>query len=289
MLYGFISFFGFINNNVIRASIFYAIVIWLNGLLTLNINGLNGLYYYIVAPCFAPIMVFLYKATLLEGYDESKLWDVSWIIIFALLLYTYIRYFGGYQYYESSGKIALNNSYYAACAIPFFLRKRNKYGLAMVILAAVIVFISNKRAGLIGIAVSLAYYYLINAKISGSFMKALKRLTIGVVVFAFIFLLFNYIDSRYSLNVFSRLLKLVDDGGSGRTTIYSYVWNEIIHSNLFEFFFGHGVSSVNHMGMQLSSAQRFLIYLNEYGFFAFGIMYFYISLLRCHRSNYEVI
>lgn len=277
------------NSLVIRSAIIYSLILWINGLLTLTSINLNSIYYYIVAPCFAPILVCLYRMTLLESDDDDTstgIWDLSWVLIYALLLYTYIKFFGRYQYYESSERIALNNSYYAACSIPLFIRKRNRFGLAMVFVAAIIVFISNKRTGFIAMAIAFAVYYLINSRMSGSLAKAFRRLLLGIIVLIVGYFVFKYIDSRFELNVFSRLFMVFNDGGSGRTIIYEYVFNEIKNSNLFSVLFGHGVASINNMQMSLSSAHSdFLNVFYEYGLFALIILcVFYFALFNNLRK-----
>ena len=269
------------SNEVIRIGTVYALIIWINGLLTFTASGVNGIYYYIVAPSFIPILVFSYKTSGANTERENRLFDISWIAIFSLLFYTFIEYFGRYQYFESSGKIALNNSYYAVCAIPYFLKKRNRFGIGMVILAILIVFISNKRAGLIGVALSFLFYYLINAKLSGSFSKAVSRFAAGIVAFTIFYFAFQYIDNQYNLNIFTRLLALLSDGGSGRTEIYKKVWEEIFNSGFFSILFGHGVDSISNLGLT-SAHNDFLNVFYEYGFFAaLTLAFLYLSMFRC--------
>jgi len=278
----------------IRIAVFYAFVVWFNGLITLGISGIYELYYYIVAPCFALIMLLMFQLTK-TGFPEriNQFWILCLVVILLLLFYTYVNYFKEYQYWESSGKIALNNSYFIACAIPFFLRKKNKIGILLTIFSVVVVFISNKRAGLIAVMLGLVFYYYINAKLIGSLRKAMKIITLGILTLAILCVLFYFIDNFYDLNVFTRLLKLFKDGGSGRIIIYKYVWNEIRNSNLFQILFGHGVSSITHLSMSLSSAHSdFLNIFYEYGIFALIlIIVFYIMLFAKLRQminlNYE--
>lgn len=273
----------------IRTAIIYLVTVWINGLLTFSISGISGIYYYIVAPCYVLIMVLSYKLFLSSDMDafSMRIWNLCWVAIFAILFYTFVKFFGQFKYYENSGRIALNNSYYAACVIPFFLRKKTKFNLGMVFFAILIVFISNKRTGLIAVALSLVVYYLVSAKLLGSFSNAIKRTMIGIIVVIIGFFAFSYIDSKYSLDIFSRLMKLFDDGGSGRVVIYNYVWSEINSASFFQFLFGHGVSSITHMpGMSLSSAHcDFLNIFYEYGLTAvLCILAFYYSLLSTLRK-----
>ena len=44
----------------IQIAIVYAACIWMNGLLTFSIDGISGIYYYVVAPCFVPLLIFFY-------------------------------------------------------------------------------------------------------------------------------------------------------------------------------------------------------------------------------------
>lgn len=280
------------NVSTIIVAIIYASVIWINGMVTMNIVGVKGIYYYLVAPCFVPVFIFFYRVSLNGDDVATPLWDLIWIINFILLLYTLIKFFGSYSYYESGKQIALNNSYYAACVIPFFIRKRNKFGKFMVGLALLIIFISNKRAGIIGTVLALVLYYLVNAKLSDSLNKALKRLFVGFIVCIVIYIFCVRLDSYYHLSVISRLYKILDDGGSGRSTIYKYVLDEISNSSIVSWLFGHGVSSINDMERSLSSAHNdFINVFYEYGFFAaFFLVIFYFSLIKCTvnmiRSKY---
>lgn len=277
-----------------QIAVAYAIIVWLNGLLAGNISSMSLVYYYLVAPCFASVMYLMYSYSQCGTSEKAmKLWDTAWFVILALLLYTYIAYFGQYKYYESEGKIALNNSYYAACAIPFFLRKGNKAGLLFAAVSIAVIFISNKRTGLIAIVLALVAYYLINAQLSESFTKALKKVLIGGFVLVVLFAAFVLVDSKFNLNIIRRLMQLSEDGGSGRTLIYEYVFEQIKTSDLINIIIGHGVASINHMSMSISSAHSdFLNVFYEYGIFAVLLLIaFYLSMFatlkRMVRTRYN--
>lgn len=266
----------------IKMSIAYTMVVWINGLLTLSITNAASVYYFIVAPCFALVLCAMYCA-----YDEklplliNRLWYGLWCVILCLLFYSYVHFFSMYAYYESGDKIALNNSYYAACAIPFFLRRNDKLGFFMTFFSCLVVFISNKRTGLIAILFALVAYYLIKAKMNGSIVSFIKRISLGSIFLLVLLFVFSLIDSKYQLGVFLRLDQIFEDGGSGRTVIYEYVFNEIMESNLFNILLGHGTASITTLKMGLSSAHNdFLNIYYEYGLTAvLLIVFFYFSLV----------
>lgn len=263
----------------------YTFVVWLNGILTFSIKDLSSAYGLIVAPCFAVIFILIYNCA--DGFSEKTMnyWFLGWFFILLLLLYTYISFFSQYQYYESGEHIALNNSYYAACVMPFFIRKKNFKGLSLTLLSALVVFISNKRAGVIAIFLAFICYYYCDSKLKGTSGKALKSIVGGFIALCILSIFFIRIDSKYNLNIYNRLFQLVKDGGSGRVTIYQFVWNEIKNSSLYELMFGHGVYSIGNMEIQISSAHSdFLNILYEFGIFAFiFLIQFYFSLFKIFK------
>lgn len=268
-------------NAPISCGLAYALTVYINGLISFKIDGISALYNYMVAPAFVWMLwLFFLFRTREEKKFEHKITRRLMLPILAFLLYVFLTFVKNYAYWQSGDVMALTSAYYALCMIPFFLKGKKRWNYICLALSIAIVFLSNKRAGLVALAASFVVYYFVQISLKAYFSKKLNRIICGAFIAIVGILAFVYIDDQYQLGFLERMLKIKSDGGSGRTVIYTYVWNEITSSDIFDIIFGHGVSSMTKMDMHLSSAHSdFLNILYEYGVFSLILLCFvYLSL-----------
>ena len=115
----------------------------------------------------------------------------------------------------------------------------------------------------------------------GKLLRTLKTIIVTIVVVVVFYNVGKYIDDKFSLNIFSRLFSLSEDGGSGRIDIYSNVWESFKSSSVMNKLFGHGVNAVGTIGAGAEKAHNDLLeVLYDYGIISFiFVTIFYISMV----------
>jgi len=297
VLNGFIYFLTstkLLANKVICSGIFLSIIIFINGVIRIESISFLSIYYLLVSTFYVfVIILFYYKPIDIEKKNECQWLGLIMLLILVFLIITFSRYFSLYKYAESSDHISLDNSYYGLCLLPFVLKYRSKYTIPNLFLIFANVIISSKRAGLIALLFALILYYYETARLSRNFNKRIKYLFIGLGAIILFVLAFFYIDKKYSLNLLLRFSNLVSGGGSGRTEIYSAVYDEIKNSNFIDQVLGHGLTSITRMpSMRISSAHNdFLNICYDSGILS-GILYlkFLLTLFsfffKMRKNNY---
>ncbi len=174
--------------------------------------------------------------------------------------------------------------YFSLGLFPFALQllKNSKVKTGVIVLELLAVFMVNKRTALISFAIALVVYLLIDActkersKI-GATVKTILIATVGIVLF---YRISRYIDDKYNMNIYYRLFRLAEDGGSGRSDIYERVWEGFQKSSFIEMVFGHGMNTAGKIGGAGQAHNDFLEILYNYGILPFvSVVVFYLSLI----------
>ena len=186
--------------------------------------------------------------------------------------------------FTNAEEMMKSDIYFSLGLFPFALQllKRKYFKVLIVLLQFAAVFLADKRTGLIAFIIGLILYILISSFCDnkGSFLKTVKSLIIATVAVLLFYKVGKYVDDTYNLDIFSRLMRLSDDGGSGRADIYSNVWQGFKNSDFIEKMFGHGMNTAGSIGGAGKAHNDFLQIIYDYGVFAVVfVTVFYISLV----------
>ena len=284
MAVGLVSFFHISRKpRVFLPMFFYAIVVFCMDLLHADRLGVNNVYYALTTPFFVFVVFAFYAASPAPSRSVVWLHRLVFFLISAVLLYVLFHFRSG-----SLEGLLLADVYYALCFLPLFMmyEPNTPVKVSSIILVALLVVLSEKRAGVIGFLMFLACQYLLdpkNARFRGRFLKALLL----SAVLGLCFLVYAVVRADVGSRLFTRMGLLVETGGAGRANLYQAIWQAFLDSSLQEELFGHGRGSIVAIsGVSLMAAHDdFLHVLYVYGlipFFAFCTMYF--SLFREWRE-----
>ncbi len=214
------------------------------------------------------VFYFSFRSVERENHAE-KLILVTYYICLILNLATISRYqlFGGQRPMAS-------DIYYSLCLFPFalVLKQKRQSRILVTILQFFACFLSNKRAGFLGMLCGVVVYYMISLSYSGrkNVIRAAIRL---LLLAASVFLVYRfsvYFDNRFKLNIYSRLYRVFEDEGSGRTNLYQTIIRSYRQSEPLAKLFGHGIGSIRVISSTTRAHNDFLETLYSYGFFSFA-------------------
>lgn len=273
-----------INISPIKIFVVFSMYIWFLSFPYLGDFTFDTIYYFLVVPFGVMVLLTFYYLGLKNDINNS-----SWILL--TLFYAIAYIFISKRQSSLLGiedEVMVANSYYLLCLLPIILVfHKNKYSIIPFIVTLAVLLFSGKRAGTLAIGLMLPIYYFSFSKKTS---KTIANLLSLILVFIVLNYIYSYFQTKYSLDMLSRLESMSEDGGSGRFDRWKTIINGIGNSNIFNLLFGHGYKSV----AKLAGGQAhndFLQMLYEYGFFAF-ILYisFYFKLLKLwlkmHRKKY---
>lgn len=272
------------NISPIKIFVVFSMYIWFLSFPYLGDFTFDTIYYFLVVPFGVMVLLTFYYLGLKNDINNS-----SWILL--TLFYAIAYIFISKRQSSLLGiedEVMVANSYYLLCLLPIILVfHKNKYSIIPFIVTLAVLLFSGKRAGTLAIGLMLPIYYFSFSKKTS---KTIANLLSLILVFIVLNYIYSYFQTKYSLDMLSRLESMSEDGGSGRFDRWKTIINGIGNSNTFNLLFGHGYKSVAKLvGGQAHN--DFLQMLYEYGFFAF-ILYisFYFKLLKLwlkmHRKKY---
>ncbi len=251
----------------------------------------SQLYNFLMIPYFFLVFVSFYLFSA-ENRKTEKIILLAYIVCLFINALTTILYLG-----FGNLRAMANDVYFSLCLMPFALLfiKNKFFKTAIVVLQFFVSFLANKRAGFIALCIGLVVYYLVEANNSpkNKLSRVFGRI---ILIAASIFLLYRisyYIDSTFDYGLYDRLDRLIDDGGSGRSAMYTAIWNSFWSSNWFQILFGHGMNTAGDVVGAGRAHNDFLEVMYNYGIIAFFCMAgFYLSMIFHavrmirHRSHY---
>lgn len=294
VLIGIVVFLKFINSikrepALILLSVYSMFALTISVLSVKNFNT-TSLFELIKIPFAGAIAIVFYS----YGYRKETLEDhkimikATFYISAAILCYQLGRYMlaGGIR---SSGAGAVADVYYILGLLPFILAiTEKKRQIIPIVVTAVSIFISQKRAGFIALLGLIILYYLL-----GSGREKRMRNTVGRVLVLLLLLLGGYylmiyMDSKFNLNLFLRMRMLETDGGSGRSVIWGYVSDGIKKSKTMHLIFGHGINGVKNL-VGTHAHNDFLEIIYNYGIIALGlyVSFFFLQIKNAVRMIKE--
>lgn len=221
------------------------------------------------------------KTTLYYGYYIAA-------IILIISLY---RFFGSGRVWTQRG--AVGDVYYILGLLPLMLAYvKGKKILVPIFVCAVAIAFSGKRAGMLAMFLMIGVYYYVQYSPSISDVRRVARgLFATGIVFLIIVAVGIYLDNLMNLRIVERLSKMVEDGGSGRLSRWTYIVQEIPRSTVSEILLGREYNEMEDvLGGHAHNDFLELFYVD--GFFAF-ILYllfftsFLTTALRMSRERYE--
>jgi len=179
----------------------------------------------------------MYAYSYVYGEDKKIYWMA--ILMQAIFLFQYAQI---YSIANLAGEAHLITSYYALFLLPLVLMHPSKIiRVVSILIVTFAVFASFKRGGLIALALGLIVYIICSNNIQS---KGLKTFTYVLFALCTIGIVFYYLSMSDFGGVIERIASIGDDGGSGRTDVWSKTWEMILQSNFFRFLIGHGNNAV---------------------------------------------
>ena len=140
---------------------------------------------------------------------------------------------------------AVADVYYVLGMLPYIITITDKKRwLIPIVVAAVSIFISQKRAGFIALSGLIFILYFVSSLRDKDIQSSIKKNLILIFLIVAGYFLMVYMDSLFNLRLFVRLEKLETDGGSGRSVRWQYILEIMKYSSAMEILFGHGFDQV---------------------------------------------
>ena len=204
---------------------------------------------------------------------------VAYYVCLAVNLVTIIMH-----QFQMSSRAMASDIYFSLCLFPFsLLFIKNKVVLACTVIAQFMgSFLADKRAGFLAFAVGFIAYVLLFSALSGkkSVIKSLKIIAISLALAFILLQISRMLDNRYQLKIYERIFRLREDGGSGRSKIYTAIWSNFADSSFVKKVFGHGVGSIETIANTRMGHNDFMDALYSYGLIsAVALVCFYVCLI----------
>ncbi len=285
LLYYPIFIFAFLENTRYRlrtpfvSTFIYVVLVFLLALIhTTTALSISLIYRLLMLP-YAALVFWTFYLCSEHSAKGEKIILLGYLVCLVLNVYA-----GATMQFDDLNSMTRSDIYFSLGLFPFALQflTNKRWRVAVIVLQFAAVFLSAKRTALLAFVVALVVYYLVDAQIKAreKFLQAFKTvLLLAVALFVF-YIVSRYIDARFDLRIYDRLLRLTEDGGSGRDLLYARIWNAFRSSSFMEQLFGHGMNTAGRVGGFGQAHNDLLEVLYDYGVFAvLALIAFYISLI----------
>ncbi len=239
----------------------------------------SSMYSYLMIPYAVSVLIIFYVVGMRVDVRKRSLLYYTFYVITVIVIFTMIRFLSGGSRASFVKLIDVADVYFSLGLLPLaFIQVSKKYQFVPVLLAALALIFSEKRAGILALIGMVLVLYLINSN-KDIIKESFKKIIILVLVVIGMYLLARYFDEHFNLKLFYRLSRMSEDGGSGRLTRWDGVTDAIKNSYVMDVLFGHGRGSVSDL-LGGHAHNDFLELFYEYGLIAF-LLYcgFYVSLV----------
>lgn len=224
-----------------------------------------------------------------EKYLKSII--ISSLVFFSLLfLYFRLNPPMASSPINNNHSLYVNSIYYVVCLLPFILAYHNSF--IYLIITVICVLVSGKQGAVVGVALSFLTYNLVDWKIHGGIIdiKMIFRISFLVML---MFVLYEYVNDIYSINILDGFDTISEDGGNGRLDIYALVVDKLWSSNIISFLLGHGGLGAVAKDFGISAHNDFLEIFYDFGLVGLSL---YVTILlkliligkRFLRVNYPL-
>lgn len=278
-------------NGAVATLSLYTAISMINSLFSIDLT-VKSLFSYVMIPyAVCVLMIFLTDGEH-RDIEDNKLLVATFYIISAFYLFSMLNS-GSY----STAIGAVSDAYYIIGLLPIMLVLNKRRPYIPIFFAGFVIIISGKRAGMIAFALMVISYYVIEA------IRTKRHKDFAISFFSLLFIIlivyvaFVVINQNFNSKLLMRLLKLQQDGGSGRSDRWIYILKQFENSSLFNTIFGHGDAAVSKLlpeyaGHTGHAHNDFIELLYNYGIFSvicyiFFYIYLIIEFINMIRKKYE--
>ena len=220
--------------------VIYSVLAFLVSLIYVPVLSISSVYSFVMILYPGAALCLFYYLYLVFDCSDIWIYKITFYLIAYLFIYNQVSYFVN----DTEGSM-ISSAYYVLALLPIIVLYTDKLKLLPIFAAFVAIVVSGKRAGLIAIVVAVLGYYFIKYYLrKGSTLKLFRIIVSTVFIGALLFLMLYVLDKYFSIGVINRMLRIFDDGGSGRDVRWKMIIQSFISSDLPKIFFGHGHDSL---------------------------------------------
>lgn len=278
-------------NAPIVSLFFFAMFAFLFAVLNLKSDAqLKRIFDTFMIPYCVMMTIVFYEVGSRYGVRKNRIFLICYYAAALLLISAMATFYNSGANLEDKGATA--DVYYILGLLPLvLLYTPKKWTFLPIVICAMAVAFSGKRAALLAIVCMLVmYFYSLISKSNISLLKRIGFLILIIIAFIVLYNMLLYVDGLYNMNLFERMESLEVDGGSGRDRLWKRTFASIQQFDAIELFTGKGKGSVrDSIGIQAHN--DFLHVLHEHGLFSvfFYIAYYILSIregIIMHRNKY---
>lgn len=238
--------------------------------------------------CLPLVTYFLFMFLLFNSrVTEGGLSKIFFVILFLFFL---IASYDVFTKFNNDGYITPSNwANIIISSAPFALISKNRVvNLTVWLLLVATVFLFMKRSSfvIIGLTVFGAFYFRLF--VNFTLFKALKKVVLTALSVGVLFYLINSLQLELFLSVAERLGSSVQDGGSGRTDIWSFLLNDYLERDFLGLLFGdlsNSKSTLDNIGFH-SPHNDFISFLVSYGIVGVSLLLFFYFKVVCSSFRF---
>lgn len=240
--------------------------------------NIGSIFHFIVVPYGLLCFLLFYRLGLTNDIRKYP-----YILYPTFLIIFYMIFIAMQSFYISANdKGAVADVYYIVGLLPIiFIYTPSKLRIVPFLLSCIAVMMTSKRTGFLALATIFIFYFLpSDSRKRSSFF--LRMITIGVLLIISYYVI-TRLSGTFDLNMFDRLAKLDEDGGSGRAERWELIWDSIsIDQSVIHLLLGHGYGAANKMiGGHVHN--DFLEFFYDYGIIVL-IMYILLFVAMVSES-----
>ena len=243
LIYLFVYSRQFLSNKVIRIFLLLSLYSLLSALINIKSISIDSLYNLAMTVYAVSVLILFYQLGKSLDISKRTILMPAFFITAFIVVSAIIQFLGNRRYWADRGAVA--DVYYVLGLLPLMMIyfKDNK-AIIPIIAAALAVAFTAKRAGIIAIVFMIISYYLIKGSQNNSLKRHVRYLVFLILVLAVVTGGAIYLDNRLGLRLVTRLMRLSEDGGSGRDIRWRLILESIFHANPFQIILGHGNGSI---------------------------------------------
>lgn len=270
-------------SNIFLSFTFYSIYILLILLIRNQINITS-----LMTTLLFPI-VFLFSYS--YNWDKNafnKVMNFQFYFLWLLtILYLYTKF-----YVHHSGGLMVNSVYYIVFLLPYIysLKSKTKKCIGKYIILIVSLLSMKRTAIIITVGSIIIELFLYWNSLKKEIIKRYFKITLFILILCII--VFS-LETNMNFNILDRFSNILDDGGSGRMTIYQMVIDGLLSGTVTNFLFGNGFNAAISVTSGYSAHNDSLEIFYNFGFFGyilyFNIIYILIKygyVLKKKKNNY---
>lgn len=289
---GFVTFLAKLpvisKNSTVDMLVLFSAISVINTVIYISFDK-NSLFSFLTIPYAACVLCLIYCDGMNRSIDNNIIITFSFYFISVLFL---VSMLAGRQYSTTTG--AVSDVYYILGLFPLMLIYNRKIPIIPIMICAVAIIVSGKRTGILAFIMMIFAYYLFREINNKSIKKHITNFFSLIIVSIIFVLVFRRIMEVFNPRLLDRLMNIFNDGGSGRSDRWQYVWGMLKQSSVPAILFGHGDNSLLHCYGRAHN--DFLEVFYNSGLFALlSYIAFYILLIReyvsmvRHKYKYSVI